>query len=108
MQKKARAAYALQGWNLLRKGSWSLVTPWASQAARKRKKAMRMEIQVNSDVIVVSVWNQLKTVAAPALTVMYVRRLIEAVIKIHQRGIPFFVHHRSCFGACPFCASANR
>jgi hypothetical protein len=70
MQKKASATYALHGWNLLRNGSWSLVTPCALQAARKRKNAMRMEIQVNSEVIVVSVWNQLKTVAAPALTVM--------------------------------------
>ena len=57
MTKKTSAAYAVKGWNLELKGLSARVTPWASQALRKPRKAMQMEIQVKREVIVVScVW----------------------------------------------------
>lgn len=67
-----------------------------------------MFTQVMIEVIVVSVWNQPKTTAAPVLTVMYVRRPSDEVMRMHHSGMPLLVQYRSCFGAWPFCARAKR
>lgn len=51
----------MNGWNLLLKVRVFLSIPCAASAALKRRKVIIIEIHVKSDVMVVSVWNQLKT-----------------------------------------------
>lgn len=54
MTKNTSAKYALYGWNFEAQGLSLSVTPCALQALRNWRKAMRMLIQVNNEVMVVS------------------------------------------------------
>ena len=56
--------------------------------------------QVKRVEIVVKFWNQVKTVAEPLDTDMYVRRPIDQVMRTQKYGTPFFEHLRRNRGAC--------